>query len=143
LTSLLYVNSQNTIISFESIHFYPKIYPIFVTPPLKTHITIASNNPSGNSGFASNNPAGNFPRRDVNDFRDQSQLEADYFDERKIRESQEFEKYSEIYQPEDFDFEDFLEDEIELQIPNVSPTMLTPNFAPDPTDRQDFFHIFA
>ena len=86
---------------------------------------------------------GNFPRRNVNDFRDQSQLEADYFDERKIRESQEFEKYSEIYQPEDFDFEDFLEDEIELQIPNVPPTMLTPDFAPDPTDRQDFFHIFA
>ena len=106
-------------------------------------ITIASNNPSGNSGFASNNPTGNFPRRGVNDFRDQSQLEADYFDERKIRESQEFEKYSEIYQPEDFDFEDFLEDEIELQIPNVPPTMLTPDFAPDPTDRQDFFHIFA
>ena len=82
---------------------------------------------------------GNFPRRNVNDYRDQSQLEADYFDERKIRESQEFEKYSEIYQPEDFDFEDFLEDEIELQIPNVPPTMLTPEFAPDPTDRQDFF----
>ena len=53
------------------------------------------------------------------------------------------EKYSEIYQPEDFDFEDFLEDEIELQIPNVPPTMLTPDFAPDPTDRQDFFHISA
>ena len=112
---------------------------------MTNHITIASNNPSGNSGFASINPIpiANFPRRDVNDFRDQSQLEADYFDERKIRESQEFEKYSEIYQPEDFDFEDFLEDEIELQIPNVPPTMLTPDFTPDPTDRQDFFHIFA
>ena len=49
----------------------------------------------------------------------------------------EFEKMSEVYQPEDFDFEDFLEDEIELQIPNVPPptTMLTP----DSTDRQDFF----
>ena len=117
----------------------------FLQPSLEnstTHITIASNNPSGNSGFASINPIP-FPRRDVNDFRDQSQLEADYFDERKIRESQEFEKYSEIYQPEDFDFEDFLEDEIELQIPNVPPTMLTPDFTPDPTDRQDFFHIFA
>jgi len=103
----------------------------------------ASNNPSGNSGFASNNPTGNFPRRDVNDFRDQSQLEADYFDERKIRESQEFEKYSEIYQPEDFDFEDFLEDEIELQIPNVPHTMLTPDFAPDPTDRMDLSELDA
>ena len=55
---------------------------------------------------------------------DQSQLEADYFDERKIHKSKELEQLSKIYQPEDFDFEDFLEDEI-IEIPDP------PNLTPD------------